>query len=80
MRVKLESVTLIFLLLLAPAVIAQTTPAALQRPPPDTSSETGLTPNQIVDRFIEREKILVQRIKGFRPMVETYIQNLNLDD
>ncbi len=60
-----KATSLLFLLLLATAALAET-PA----PPED----------QVIDRFIAREQLLVQNLHNFSPLVETYVQHMKPND
>ncbi|HWZ83100.1 MAG TPA: hypothetical protein VNW47_10770, partial [Terriglobales bacterium] len=46
-------------------------------PPPAVAAPT--TMDQVVDRFIEREKGLIKMMAPRTPVVETYVQNLTQD-
>jgi hypothetical protein len=52
-------------------------PAALPAPPPAATQPT--TMDQVVDRFIMREKGLIKMLQSRTPVIETYLQNLTLD-
>ena len=52
-------------------------PAALPAPPPAATQPT--TMDQVVDRFILREKGLIKMLQNRTPVIETYLQNLTLD-
>src|SRR5579862_9124550 len=55
-------------------------PAQLQNtPPPAVSGPSPTTMDQVVDRAIQREKILITFLKTRTPLVETYLQNLQFD-
>jgi hypothetical protein len=53
-------------------------PAQLQNPPA-ISGPSPTTMDQVVDRAIQREKILITFLKTRTPLVETYLQNLQFD-
>src|SRR5437588_4557007 len=54
-----------------------TTPSST--PQPTTTSAAPTTMDQVVDRAIEREHALIEMLKTRTPLVETYLQNLKLD-
>src|SRR6185369_5247251 len=56
----------------------QTQPAAQPQAEPAIASGTSV--NQIVDRIVGREAMLVVRMKSSHPLVETYLQSLDKDD
>ncbi len=71
---------------------AVTTSAPAPAPPPVTIASVGSSPSatatlaappatmdQVVDRFIAREKALVDLLKDRTPVVETYLQNVKAD-
>jgi hypothetical protein len=57
------------------------TPAstASRMPAPPKSESTPTTMDQVVDRFVQRERGLVKMLETRTPVVETYLQNLQLD-
>ena len=57
---------------------AQTAPAAQPVPPPPPAA-APTTMDQVVNLFIEREHGLIKMLSNRTPVVETYLQNLNLD-
>src|SRR5262249_43115047 len=57
---------------------AQAQPAAQPQAVPATADGTAV--NQIIDRIVAREAILVVRMKSSHPLVETYLQSLDKDD
>src|SRR6059058_2283130 len=59
-----------------PAIPASTAPAP-SIPAPSAAAPT--TMDQVVDRAIEREHALIEMLKTRTPLVETYLQNLKLD-
>jgi hypothetical protein len=73
----------------APSSVPATSPAAASSPassapapsapssPPAIAAPT--TMDQVVDRAIEREHALMEMLKTRTPLVETYLQNLQLD-
>ncbi|HVI07639.1 MAG TPA: M48 family metalloprotease [Candidatus Binatia bacterium] len=62
---------------------AQAAPAQGQQgsAPPPTASTTPqpTTMDQVVDRFIEREHLLIKALSNRTPVVETYLQDLTAD-
>jgi hypothetical protein len=54
-------------------------PSATRLPAPPKSEAQPTTMDQVVDRFILREKGLVKMLETRTPVVETYLQNLQLD-
>ena len=70
-----------------PPAQPSSTPAALQNTPQPTTSTpapmpataTPTTMDQVVDRAIEREHALITFLETRTPLVETYLQNLQLD-
>src|SRR5437667_3522211 len=48
-------------------------------PQPTTTSTAPTTMDQVVDRAIEREHALIEMLQTRTPLVETYLQNLKLD-
>jgi hypothetical protein len=64
----------------APAVVpAASAPSSSRLPAPPTAEPQPTTMDQVVDRFVEREKGLVKLLETRTPVVETYLQNLQLD-
>ena len=61
----------------APAFSQPQTPATPTPPPMTTPTPT--TMDQVVDRTIEREHVLMKMLSSRTPLVETYLQNLKLD-
>jgi len=53
--------------------------AAPSQPAPPTAQAPPTTMDQVVDRFIEREKGLIKMLAPRTPVVETYLQNLTQD-
>ena len=49
-------------------------------PAPSVSASPVTTMDQVVDRAIEREHALIAMLKTRTPLVETYLQNLKLDE
>src|SRR5881398_814667 len=60
-----------------PAIPASTAPAP-STPAPSAAAPT--TMDQVVDRAIAREHALMEMLKTRTPLVETYLQNLKLDN
>src|SRR5438477_802909 len=60
-----------------PAIPASTAPAP-STPAPSAAAPT--TMDQVVDRAIAREHALMEMLKTSTPLVETYLQNLKLDN
>src|SRR6267143_2565950 len=54
-------------------------PAANAQPEPPQAGPQPTTMDQVVDRFVLREKGLVKMLQTRTPVVETYLQNLALD-
>jgi len=62
----------------AAAAAQSSAPAnALPAPPPAAVQPT--TMDQVVDRFVMREKGLIKMLQSRTPVIETYLQNLTLD-
>jgi len=57
----------------------QAQPKANQQPDPPQAGPQPTTMDQVVDRFVLREKGLVKMLQSRTPVVETYLQNLTLD-
>jgi len=55
------------------------TPAANAQPAPPAASPQPSTMDQVVDRFVMREKGLIKMLQTRTPVIETYLQNLSLD-
>ena len=53
--------------------------AVRQPSSPQTPAAEPTNMDQVVDRVIERERALMDMLKGRTPLVETYLQNLKLD-
>src|SRR5581483_10693015 len=58
--------------------------AAMAQQPADTQSGSQAAPqpttmDQVVDRFVLREKGLIKMLQTRTPVIETYLQNLTLD-
>src|SRR5438093_5105654 len=62
-----------------PAIPASTAPAPTI-PAPSAAAPTTITMDQVVDRAIAREHALMEMLKTRTPLVETYLQNLKLDN
>src|SRR5712664_288099 len=91
----LNCMVLALLVLTIGAVAQQSAPAPETQPPVSTSQPaaaqpaaapaapiaqaTPVTMDQVVDRFIEREKGLIKMLSARTPVVETYLQNLTQD-
>jgi hypothetical protein len=64
----------------APMSSTPSSPASATRlPAPPKAEAQPSTMDQVVDRFISREKGLVKMLETRTPVVETYLQNLQLD-
>jgi hypothetical protein len=57
----------------------QAQPKANPQPEPPQAGPAPTTMDQVVDRFVLREKGLVKMLQTRTPVVETYLQNLTLD-
>jgi hypothetical protein len=57
---------------------ASTAPANTQPAPPQAAPQPT-TMDQVVDRFVMREKGLIKMLQTRTPVIETYLQNLTLD-
>src|SRR5437868_15329777 len=56
---------------------ATTQPGGIPAPP--VAQPAPSTMDQVVDRFIEREKGLIKMLSARTPVIETYVQNLTQD-
>src|SRR5437867_11954840 len=82
-----KSIVAASVLITLSAVAQQTAAPSSSSTPPTTQPTTSTTPpaaqpttmDQVVDRTIEREHALMDVLKTRTPLVETYLQNLNLD-
>ena len=75
MKLRSLSVALIVTVLVTGgSLLAAQAPAAA---PKITGAEAA---SQIIDKVIEREKALAERMNNYHPLVETYIQNLDKDN
>src|ERR1700741_1971149 len=54
-------------------------PAPNPQPVPPQAGPQPTTMDQVVDRFIMREKGLIKMLQSRTPVIETYLQNLTLD-
>jgi len=54
-------------------------PAANAQPAPPQAGPQPSTMDQVVDRFVMREKGLIKMLQTRTPVIETYLQNLTLD-
>ena len=63
----------------ATAQPAATQPAASAQPAPPQAGPQPTTMDQVVDRFVLREKGLITMLQTRTPVIETYLQNLTLD-
>src|SRR5215831_19895872 len=64
----------------APMSSTPSSPASVTRmPAPPKTEPQPTTMDQVVDRFVSREKGLVKMLETRTPVVETYLQNLQLD-
>jgi len=64
-----------------PDQMAQPTQAApaIAQPAPPQAAPQPTTMDQVVDRFVMREKGLIKMLQTRTPVIETYLQNLTLD-
>jgi Peptidase family M48 len=65
-----------------PSELQNTPPPAVSAPAPTPAPSAASSPttmDQVVDRAIQREKALITFLKTRTPLVETYLQNLQLD-
>ena len=70
------------LLFFAVAAIASVAQSSAARPPTNPSPRTPTATavqDQVVDRIIQGEAQLIQLLRNFRPVVETYLQNMQPD-
>jgi Peptidase family M48 len=74
MKFKFLSIAIAIVILVASASIYAQTPAPA---PKMTGAEAA---NQIIDKFIAKERSLAEKMNNFHPLIETYIQNLDKDD
>jgi hypothetical protein len=63
----------------SPATSSMQTQQANQQPTVPQAGPAPTTMDQVVDRFVLREKGLVKMLSSRTPVVETYLQNLTLD-
>jgi hypothetical protein len=75
MKVRLLSFALAATILVAAGSIH-----AAQQPAAAPQTNASAVANQIIDKFIQREAALVERMANLHPLIETYIQNLDKDD
>src|ERR1700751_3706678 len=61
------------------AATAQTSAPANTQPAPPPAAVQPTTMDQVVDRFVMREKGLIKMLSTRTPVIETYLQNLTLD-
>src|SRR5215469_1630442 len=61
------------------AAAAQTSAPANAQPAPPPAAVQPTTMDQVVDRFVMREKGLIKMLQTRTPVIETYLQNLTLD-
>jgi hypothetical protein len=61
-----------------PAQTQTSAPANAQPAPPPAAAQPA-TMDQVVDRFVLREKGLIKMLQTRTPVIETYLQNLTLD-
>src|SRR6201993_1336962 len=54
-------------------------PAPNAQPAPPQAGPQPTTMDQVVDRFVMREKGLIKMLQSRTPVIETYLQNLTLD-
>jgi len=64
---------------MAQPATTQAAPSNPQPAPPQSSGPQPTTMDQVVDRFILREKGLIKMLQTRTPVIETYLQNLTLD-
>jgi hypothetical protein len=66
------------LIVMAAALLA--TPAGAQSAAPQpAATATASDQDQVVDRVIAREQFMIENLRHFRPMMETYLQNERAD-
>jgi Peptidase family M48 len=63
----------------ATATPVQTSAPANAQPAPPPAAVQPTTMDQVVDRFVMREKGLIKMLQTRTPVIETYLQNLTLD-
>jgi hypothetical protein len=84
LRFKYMPFALMFMILAVSRLIfAQQGPAPTQAATPQAATPQGdaaAVANQIIDKFIQQESTLTERMGNLHPLVETYIQNLDKDD
>src|SRR5215472_6518430 len=61
------------------AAAAQSSAPANALPAPPAAAVQPTTMDQVVDRFVMREKGLIKMLQSRTPVIETYLQNLTLD-
>ena len=74
MKFRFLPIALALVILVAATSIYAQTPAAT---PKITGAQAA---SQIIDKFAARERLLVEMMNNFHPLIETYIQNLDKDD
>src|SRR5215510_8977847 len=62
----------------SPAATPDQTAQPTQAAPPQAAPQPT-TMDQVVDRFVMREKGLIKMLQTRTPVIETYLQNLTLD-
>jgi hypothetical protein len=75
---------LLLLLVLNFSAVAQDLSTASSLAPDGGSAATAAPPapgtfDEVIDRVVERERMLLAQMRNLRPIVETYLQNLKLD-
>src|SRR5262245_26350039 len=74
MKFRLLPIALAVLILAGATATHAQTPAAT---PKTSGAEVA---NQVIEKFTAKERTLVEMMNNFRPLIETYIQNLDKDD
>jgi hypothetical protein len=77
-RQVVVTLLVLFFTFSATAQQTRTAPAAEEKPSAPSNSAARASMDQIIDRAIEREHALMQMLKDRKPLIETYLQDLQV--
>ena len=78
LRLRLMRFALPLVFFFSLPLVAQTQPtdAAADHEPAPATTAPATSPDQVIDRAIEREHFFIAQMRHLHPLVETYLQNL----
>jgi len=69
----------LFVLMLCTSVLATSSDMQSASATPTSPAASPLTADRVIDRFLQRESMLVQAMRKYHPLVETYYQSVRPD-